>query len=713
MIKNPMKQFTSITDYLAVFLCFFAANVIQVNAQNTAPVCKKIEKKLTIHNDERVDPYYWLNDRENPEVIDYLKAENAWSDAMMQSTEDLQQKLYDEMVGRIKKDDETVPYLLNGYWYYVRYVEGGEYPLYCRKKGNLEAEEELLLDVNKMAEGHAYYQVAGISVSPDNNTIAFGVDNVSRRIYTIYFKNLKENRILDIYIPNTTGSASWANDNNTLFYASKNEQTLRSERILKYQMTTNKSEDVYFEADETFATYVYKTKSKKYLIIASHSTLTTEYRYLDADHPDGEFHVFQPRTRGMEYSIAHANDKWYVLTNWEAINFRLMECADEVNKTTRTNWNEVIAHRDDVLLEGVDAFRNYLVVSERSNGLNHLRIIPSSGEGEHYMEVDEPAYSLWTTTNMEFESDWLRVGYTSLVTPFSTYDYHMKTRERILKKEQEVVGGYDKSLYKSERIYVTVRDGVKVPISIVYKGEIEKNGKRPLLLYGYGSYGYSMDVNFNSARLSLLDRGFVFVIAHIRGGEEMGRQWYEDGKLLHKKNTFYDFIDCGKYLIDQGYTSPDHLYAMGGSAGGLLMGAVINMEPEMWHGVIASVPFVDVVTTMLDETIPLTTGEYDEWGNPNDENYYHYIKSYSPYDNIEAKDYPNLLVTTGLHDSQVQYWEPAKWVARLRELKTDDNLLLLKTEMEQGHGGASGRYQRYHDVAFEYAFLLKLEGIDQ
>ena len=711
MGRKFLTQFTHITRWHFIFLCFFAGNMIEVNAQNKGPVCKKIEKELSIHGDVRIDPYYWLNDREDPEVIAYLNAENEYTHSVMHKTEPFQKKLYDEIVNRIKKDDETVPYLLNGYWYYVRYVEGGEYPLYCRRKGNLEAEEEIMLNVNEMAEGHAYYQVGGVSVSPDSKTIAFGVDNVSRRIYTIYFKDLVNNKILDISIPNTTGSASWANDNNTLFYSVRNEQTLRSEWIMKYSMAHDKSEEVYFEKDETFTTFVYKSKSKKYIIIASSSTLTNEYMYLDAGDPDGEFKVFQERVRGIEYGIAHAEDRWYVLTNWDAINFRLMEC--EEGATGKDNWKEVIAHREDVLLEGIDAFRDYLVLSERSNGLTHLRIMPSNGAKDHYMEVDEAAYSLWSDNNPEFDTEWFRVGYTSLITPSSIFDYNMNTRERVLKKEQEVVGGYDKSAYRTERTFVTVRDGANVPVSIVYKGELTRDGKRPLLLYGYGSYGNSIDVYFSHSRLSLLDRGFVYVIAHIRGGEEMGRHWYDDGKLLKKKNTFYDFIDCGKYLIEEGYTSTPHLYAMGGSAGGLLMGAVINLEPDMWNGVVAAVPFVDVVSTMLDETIPLTTGEYDEWGNPNDETYYKYIKSYSPYDNIEAKNYPNLLVTTGLHDSQVQYWEPAKWVARLREFKTDNNLLLLKTEMEQGHGGASGRFQRFKDVAFEYAFLLSLENIKE
>lgn len=683
-------------------------NIIPLKAQPQPPICPKKDKELNIHGDVRIDPYYWLNDREDEEVIKYLNEENAYTEAVLEPTGKLQDKLYNEMIGRLKQDDESVPYLLNGYWYYSRYVKGGEYPIYCRKKETLEADEEIMLDVNKMAEGSSYYQIGGVSISPDNERIAFGVDNVSRRIFTIYIKDLKSGEILEQNIPNTTGSATWAEDNNTLFYSVRNEQTLRSESIRKFDIEKDEISDVYFEEDETYVTFVYKSKSKKYIIIGSQSTLTTEYRYLDAKDPNGQWKIFQPRVRGMEYGIVHAEDQWYVLTNWEATNFRLLEC--EEGKTDRENWQTVIAGRDDVLLEGIEVFRNYMVISERKDGLTHLRVI--SGEGvEHFMEVDEPTYSLWPTTNPEFDTEWLRVGYTSLVTPSSTYDYNMRSKERILKKQQEVVGGYEKSQYHSERLYADSRDGTKVPISLVYKGELKKDGQRPLLLYGYGSYGMSMDVYFSPARLSLLDRGFIFVIAHIRGGEEMGRQWYDSGKLLQKKNTFYDFIDCAEHLIKEKYTSTAHLYAMGGSAGGLLMGAVVNMRPDLWHGAVAAVPFVDVVTTMLDESIPLTTGEFDEWGNPKEEEYYHYIKSYSPYDNIEKKDYPNMLVTTGLHDSQVQYWEPAKWVAKLRDLKTDDNLLLLKTEMEQGHGGASGRFQKYHDIALDYAFLLYLEGI--
>ncbi|MCB9262563.1 MAG: S9 family peptidase [Flavobacteriales bacterium] len=674
------------------------------------PICLPKPHELEMHGDVRIDNYYWLNNRENQEVINYLNEENAYTEAVMADTKGLQENLYNEMVGRIKQQDESVPYFLNGYWYYTRFEEGKEYPIYCRKKDNMDSEELTLLDVNILAEGHAYYQVGGLSISPDNKILAFGVDKLSRRIYTIYFKTLENGKILAQTIENTTGGGTWAADNKTLFYTTKDAQTLRSDKIHRYNLETDESEMIYHEKDETFYAGVSKSKSREYIIISCGSTLTSEYQYLKSENPYGDFKIFHPRERKLEYGISHFKDKWYVLTNWNAQNFRLMECGLE--NTEKEFWNEVIPHRKETLLEGIELFDDYMVLEERTKGLTHIRVRQMSTGSEHYIAMDEETYTCGASTNPEYKTDILRFGYTSLTTPSSTYDYNMNNRERKLLKQQEVVGGYDKSQYQSERLYASVRDGVEVPISIVYKKGFEKNAKSPLLLYAYGSYGHSIDPYFSSSRLSLLDRGFAFAIAHIRGGEEMGRNWYETGKLLEKKNTFFDFIDCAKHLISNNYSSPEHLYAMGGSAGGLLMGAIINMEPELWNGVIAAVPFVDVVTTMLDESIPLTTGEFDEWGNPKEEDYYWYIKSYSPYDNVEAKKYPNMLVTTGLHDSQVQYWEPAKWVAKLREMKADDNILLLKTEMDFGHGGASGRFEQFKEVALEYAFLLSLEGID-
>lgn len=677
------------------------------------PKAAKKPHRLEKHGDVRVDNYYWMRDRDNPEVIDYLNAENAYREQIMKGTVDLQKTLFDEMVGRIKKDDSSVPYKLEGYYYYTRFSGESEYPIYCRKKGSLDADEEIMLNVNELAEGHSYYQVGGLSISPNNNIIAFGVDTQSRRIYTLHFKDLTTGEIFEENITGTTGSSTWSADNKTLFYTQQNEVTLRSERILRHKLGTESSADteVYFEEDETFNTYVYKTKSKAYIVIGSSATLSDEYRILPAATPDAEFQVFQPRERNLEHSISHFEDTWYIRTNKDgAENFKLMKCG--LDATTKENWEDVIAHRPDVYFEGMELFKEFLVVEERSNGLTQLHIKKWDGSSEHYLDFGEETYTAYTGSNPDFDSEVLRYGYSSLTTPNSVIDYNMVNRSKEVKKEQEVVGGYDKTQYESKRVWATADDGAKVAMSIVYKKGVELNGKNPTLLYGYGSYGATIDPYFSSARLSLLDRGFVFAIAHIRGGQYLGRQWYEDGKFLKKKNTFTDFIACSNYLLKQKYTSPQRLFAMGGSAGGLLMGAVLNMKPENFRGVVAAVPFVDVVTTMLDEDIPLTTGEYDEWGNPNDKIYYDYMKSYSPYDNVKTRSYPAILITTGLHDSQVQYWEPAKWIAKLRELRTNkDQPLLMYCNMDTGHGGASGRFESYKETAMEYAFLLDLAGV--
>ncbi len=673
-----------------------------------APVATKIPKELTIHGDTRIDNYYWLNERENPEVISFLNAENTYKDEMMSHTKDFQDKLFEEMKGRIKEDDQSVPYKDNGYYYLTSYKEGQEYPIYSRKKESLEAAEEIMLNVNELAKDFSYFNVGSRSVSPNNELLAYGEDTLSRRIYTIRFKNLKTGEMIEDQIPNTTGGAIWANDNKHVFYAVKDE-TLRPVKVFRHRLGTASTDDVlvYEEKDDTFSAFVYKSKSKKYIIIGAYQTLSQEYQVLDADKPTGAFRMIQPRERGLEYSIADFGGKFYIRTNLDAKNFRLMSTPE--NATTKDKWEEVIPHRKDVLLEGMEIFRDYLVLSERKNGITQLRIRPWEGK-EHYIDFGEDAYMAYTDTNPEFDTEVLRIGYQSMTTPPTTYDYNMKTKGMELLKQQEVLGGFNAEDYVTERLYAKARDGVTVPISIVYHKDFKKDGTQPLLLYGYGSYGASMDPYFSSARLSLLDRGFAFAIAHIRGGEEMGRHWYEDGKLLNKKNTFNDFIDCGEYLVAKKYAAKDQLYAQGGSAGGLLMGAVMNMRPDMWKGIVAAVPFVDVITTMLDESIPLTTGEYDEWGNPNEKASYDYMLSYSPYDQVEAKDYPAMLVTTGLHDSQVQYWEPAKWVAKLREMKTDKNPLLLHTDMEAGHGGASGRFARLKEVALQYAFFLDLAG---
>ncbi len=677
------------------------------------PVAEKIRQELTAHGQTRVDYYYWLRERENPKVIEYLKAENDYLKAVMKPTETLQETLYQEIVGRIKQTDMSVPYRSQGYYYYTRFEEGKEYPVYCRKKGSLEAAEEVLLDVNTLAEGHAYFHVPGLTVSADNNLIAYGTDAVSRRLYTIHFKNLTTGETLPDEIPNTVGQAAWASDNKTVFYTLKDTTTLRPFKVRRHVLGTDPAgdRDVFIETDETFNAHVYKSKSKKFLIIACDSTLSTEYRFLDADNPDGEFRLIQPRERDLEYSVEHFQDKFYIRTNYQAKNFRLM--AAPVDKTTKENWEEIIPHRSDVFLENFELFDNFLVLEERSSGLTKLRLIRWQDKSEHYLDFGEETYTASIGQNPEFETDWLRFDYSSLTTPSSVFDYNMTTKEKKLMKQQEVVGGFNPADYHAERLQATASDGVKVPISLVYKKGLQKNGDNPLLLYGYGSYGASTDPGFSSVRLSLLDRGFIYAIAHIRGGQEMGRAWYEDGKLLKKKNTFTDFIACAEQLIAERYTRPDKLFAMGGSAGGLLMGAVVNMRPDLFRGVVAAVPWVDVITTMLDPSIPLTTAEYDEWGNPNNKEYYDYMLSYSPYDNVEAKDYPALLVTTGLHDSQVQYWEPAKWVAKLRTMKTDRHPLLLYTNMEAGHSGASGRFRRYRETALEYAFFLNLVGINK
>ncbi len=678
-----------------------------------APKAKILPKKLKKHNEIRIDNYFWLNDRENPEVIDYLNQENAYYDAMTAHTKDFQKELFEEMKGRIKEDDQSVPYLYNGYYYITRFEKGQDYPIYSRKKGSLEAKEEILFDCNELAKGHTFFQLGGLSVSPDNRFASFGVDTVGRRIYTIKIKNLETNEILSDVIENATGGSVWASDNHTLFYTRQDKVTLRADTVFKHKLGTSATEDslVYEEKDDTFNVSVGKEKSKKYIVIGAESTMTTEYRILNSDTPDGEFKVFQPRVRGLEYSISHFGDSFYILTNKDkATNFKLMKTPE--NATEKKHWKEVIAHREEVLIEDIEIFSNYLVVEERSNGLNHIRIMPWSGEGEYYLPFGSETYNAYTTTNVDFDTDILRYSYQSLATPSSIIDFNMKTKEKEIKKEQAVLGGqFDKNNYVEERVWATAKDGTKVPISLVYRKGLKKDGTNPLLQYAYGSYGATMEPYFSTTRLTLLDRGFIFAIAHIRGGEDLGRQWYEDGKLLKKKNTFTDFIDCSRFLIQEKYTSPDHLYAEGGSAGGLLMGAVINMAPELYHGVIAQVPFVDVVTTMLDDSIPLTTGEYDEWGNPNNKKYYDYMLSYSPYDNVREQEYPNMYVSTGLHDSQVQYWEPAKWVAKLRTHKKGDTVLYLNTNMDAGHGGASGRFEAIKELAKEYAFLLDLEKI--
>ena len=682
-----------------------------------APIAEIIPHNRIIHGDTVADNYYWMIDyfKKGPDstkVVDYLKAENSYLDTMMKSTDAFQSDLFKEMKGRIKEKDESVPVLKNGYFYYTKTEDGKQYFKYCRKKGSLTAREEVLLDVDEMAKGHAYYSASGFSISPDNKLLAFGVDKVSRRQYTINIKNLETGEIYKDAITNTQGAVAWANDNKTFFYTSKNPVTLLSEKIKKHQLGADAKTDVvvYDEKDNTNYIGVGKSKNDKYIFISSAGTLTNEFRMIDADHPESAFKVFSPRSKDVLYDVLPVDGKFYITTNWNAKNFRLMECP--LDNTSKENWKEVIPNRNDVLLESGEEFKDFLVLSERKNGLREIHVLKNDGS-DYYLKFDEPVYAAGIGANPEYNSKTLRYSYTSLVTPSSTYDYDLEKKDKKLMKQQEVLGGYDAKDYVSERVFATAKDGTKIPIALVYKKGLDKNGKAPLLLYAYGSYGSSTDATFSSPRLSLLNRGFVFAIANIRGGEEMGRQWYEDGKLMKKKNTFTDFISAGEYLVDQKFTSKNHLYAHGGSAGGLLMGAVANMAPDLWNGIIADVPFVDVVNTMLDESIPLTTNEFDEWGNPKKKDAYDYMKSYSPYENVEKKAYPNMLVTTGLHDSQVQYFEPAKWVAKLRATKTDKNVLLLKTNMEFGHGGASGRFDYLKDVSLRWAFLCALEGIEK
>lgn len=675
------------------------------------PRAKQVPHKLEIHGDTRIDPWFWLNDRDNPEVIAYLEAENAYLETQMAPEKAFRESLYQEMLGRIKQEDQSVPFLYNGYYYITRYETGQEYPIYTRKKGHPDAPEEILLDVNVLAEGQDYYDVSGVYVSPDNQWMAFGVDTVSRRLYTLHLKNLHSGVITELEIPGTSGSVAWANDSQTFFYTCKNPQTLRHERIKKHRIGQDPTTDqeVYFEADDTFLTFAYKSKSEKYIIIGCSQTITSDYYLIPADDPDQAPVQFTPRIRGHEYQIDHRNDEWLILSNADgATNFRVMSCPDRA--TQQSNWQERIPHRPDVLLESIEPFARFWVLEERKAGLTQFRIFSDSG-AEHYLDFGEEAYTAYISVNRTLDTPLLRFGYQSMTTPPSTYDYDVFSRDKTLLKQQEVLGGFEASDYLTRRWYAPAHDGVQVPISLVYHKDTPLSSSTPVLLYAYGSYGITVDPTFSSARLSLLNRGFVFAIAHIRGGQLLGREWYDHGKLLDKKNTFRDFISCAEHLIREGLSSPEHLYAMGGSAGGLLMGAIANMRPDLWKGIVAAVPFVDVVTTMLDESIPLTTGEFDEWGNPKDPVYYHYIKSYSPYDNVEAQAYPAMLVTTGLHDSQVQYWEPAKWVAKLRERKTDENLLLLYTNMDAGHGGASGRFQRLKEIALEYVFLFKMEGL--
>ena len=679
------------------------------NTKLIEPKAEKINTSLSTHNDERIDEYYWLKERDNPKVIDYLNAENSYRNKYMKDYQGLEKQLFKEIKSRIKEDDSSVPYFENGYFYYTRYETGKQYPIYCRKKENLDANEEILIDANKMSKGHDYFRIGGIDVSPNNKIAAYGVDTVSRRLYTIYFKNLETGKVYEDKIPYTTGSVTWTNDNSAIFYDKKDIETLREERVMKHGFGTNIKNDkeIYFEEDETFSVYSYKTKSNKYIVIASQSTLSDEYLIINANDHNKKYKIFQKREKGLEHSITHFNDKWYVRTNKDnATNFKLMVCDDK--KTSKEYWKDFIPHREDILLEDIDVFKNFFIVIERYNGLKRINIKPWNDSKNHYIDFETETYSLHSSYNPNINTNKLRYNFSSLTTPSSVIEYDMITREKKVLKENEVLGEFNKENYTSKRVWANARDGKKVPISLVYRKDKYIEGSNPLLLYAYGSYGITNNPNFSSVRLSLLDRGFIYAIAHIRGSQYLGREWYDDGKMFNKKNTFTDFIDCGKFLIKSKFANKDKLFAMGGSAGGLLMGAVSNMAPELFKGIVAAVPFVDVITTMLDEDIPLTTSEYDEWGNPNNKDSYDYMLSYSPYDQVEKKDYPAIFITAGYHDSQVQYFEPAKWIARLRDRRTNKEPLLMYCNMEAGHGGASGRFEAYKETAMEYSFLLAL-----
>ena len=676
------------------------------------PIAKRVPHELKApHGHVRQDPYFWLRQREESEVIEYLESENAYHKEGMADTVDLQKTLFEEIKGRIKQDDSSVPYREKSYHYYTRYREGESYPLYCRRPNGTGPEtEQIMLDVPAMAKGHEFYDLDEGEISADETILAFSVDTVGRRFYDIHFKDLTTGKLLEDTIASVTGDHAWANDNRTLFYSRQDPETLRSFQVFRHTLGTPVADDVlvYEEEDETYYVYVYKTKSERFIVIGSSQTISDELRLIDADTPEQEPRIFAPRRRNLEYDIDHFGGQFYVRTNKDAVNFRLMSCP--LDHTGEEHWVELIPHRDDTYLSEIEVFKDYLVVTQRKDALIQIRIRNRDGEW-HSLDFGEPVYTAWLSTNLQFDTELLRFGFSSLRTPDSLFDYNMRSREKTLLKQEPVLGSFDSSDYITERLWATARDGTRVPISIIYRKGFAKDGTAPLMLYAYGSYGHSTNPSFRSPNLSLLDRGFAYAIAHVRGGQEMGRQWYDDGKLLKKKNTFHDFIDCAEHLIGAGYTSPERLFANGGSAGGLLMGAVANMRPDLFKGLIADVPFVDVVTTMLDDTIPLTTSEYDEWGNPNEEKFYDYMLSYSPYDQVGKKDYPNLLVIAGLHDSQVQYWEPAKWVAKLRhERSNKDKLLFLKTEMSAGHGGPTGRFDRYRDLAFEFAFLLKLAG---
>ena len=676
-----------------------------------APIAEKKPYQLKIFDNIRVDNYYWMKERENPEVIDYLERENDYYQKMTKGSKSYKDKLFEELKGRIKKNDESVPYFFNGYWYITRYEKGKQYPIYTRKKDSIKAKEEILFDCNKMAEGYDYFHLAGINVSPDNTKVVYGIDIESRRKYDIYVKDLITGETKDTNIKNASGGSAWAGDNNYFFYVKKNPKTLRSEKVFLHNFKKPNTQDslIFHERDETFSVYLRESKSREYIFINSYSTLTSECQFVKSSQPLSEFQLVQKRTRGLEYSVDQYEDYFYILNNKDgAFNFKISKAP--ISYPNSENWDDILDHRENVLLEDIEIFNEHFVVTERENGLTRFKIKRWDGSEDYFIPVSGETYSLYGGHNPNFNTSKFRFGFTSLTTPSTQFEYDMVAKtKKILKQRKIVDDDFKIDNYLEKRIWAVSRDSVNIPISIVHHKETTYSSETPLLLYAYGSYGSTVDPGFSSNRLSLLNRGFIFAIAHIRGGEYLGRQWYENGKLLNKKNTFNDFIDASNYLIEEGYTSSKHLHALGGSAGGLLMGAVVNQAPKLYRSVIAAVPFVDVITTMLDESIPLTTGEFDEWGDPKNKIYFDYMLSYSPYDNVRKQDYPNLMITAGYNDSQVQYWEPAKWVAKLRDHKTDNNILFLTTNMDSGHSGSSGRFNALVEIAREYAFILQLE----
>lgn len=706
---------TKKTRLLAVIF-YAAAVLVAVLAfpplKGPKPVYKPAQKIPHPHNnhgDIREDDYFWMKERDSGPVLEYLRQENKRTAEALKPTEALQKQIYNEMRARIKEDDSSVPQFHDGYFYYTRYNKGQEYPIYCRRKGTMEAPEQIILDENELAKGHEFFDVASVEVSPDQRYLAFATDTVGRRIYDIRVKDLDTGAILPDRIEKSTPSLAWAKDNKTLFFVRQDLETLRADKLYRYELGTKAEPTlVYDEKDTTFNIGVGLSKTGNWLYLTIEKRDSSEWRLLDAGNPKGEFKIFAPREMHHEYSLADGGDKVYILTNWQAKNFRVMEAP--FTAKNKTEWKEIIPASDKIFREGLEVYAKHLVISERENGLAVLTVRDRASGQSRTLKFPDPTYELNLVPLEDYNTPYLRFAYDSLVQPPSVYDEDLVSGQRTLKKVREVPT-YNSALYECKRIWAEAKDGVKVPVSIVYKKGIKLDGKNPTLLYGYGSYGLSNDVNFRGSVISLLDRGFVFALAQIRGGSEMGRDWYEKGRLKHKMNTFTDFIASAETLIKDGYTSPEHLYIRGGSAGGLLMGAVMNMRPDLFKGVLAGVPFVDVMTTMLDESIPLTTGEYNEWGDPRKKEDYMYMRQYSPYDNVQRKAYPNLLVTTGYHDSQVQYWEPAKWVAKLRDYKTDNNLLLLYTEFDAGHGGASGRFEALKLLAKEYAFILMVEGI--